>query len=248
VEQDKSMTAMIQNDAEKDWMMPLLDLRNDLDFRGKGPDGDPLSTDRHLRDFRRMSGAVNIMGNGQPIPGPYTQGNREKWLTKLLTAQTEVRKRGPEDMRKIELISLEELEEIRRIWVVDKHELEDSLPMLYKSITGEPYPGGALDDDLVLGASEMTQLAAICDGDRLHYELARELLSVTRQQRSAARRAGLFEKLEKTFSKHFYDDEADALGRARDIVEERQKRRDLNTTILVSEETNDNSDTSFSQI
>jgi len=33
VEQDKSMTAMIQNDAEKEWMMPLLDLRNALDFR-----------------------------------------------------------------------------------------------------------------------------------------------------------------------------------------------------------------------
>ena len=248
VEQDKSMTAMIQNDAEKDWMMPLLDLRNDLDFRGKGPDGDPLSTDRHLRDFRRMSGAVNIMGNGQPIPGPYTQSNREQWLTKLLTAQTEVRKRGPEDMRKIELITLEELEEIRRIWVVDKHELEDTLPGIYQTITGEPYPGAALDDDLVLGASEMTQLAAICDGDRLHYELARELLSVTRQQRSAARRAGLFEKLEKTFSKHFYDDEADALGRARDIVDERKQRRDANATTVERPDTDNSNDSPFSQI
>ncbi len=34
VEQDKSMTAMIQNDEEKEWMMPLLELRNALDFRG----------------------------------------------------------------------------------------------------------------------------------------------------------------------------------------------------------------------
>ena len=31
VEKDKSMHAMIQNDAEKEWMLPLLELRNELD-------------------------------------------------------------------------------------------------------------------------------------------------------------------------------------------------------------------------
>jgi putative sulfurtransferase DndC len=57
VEQDKSMAAMIQNDEEKEWMMPLLDLRNALDFRDGPKDVDGFSeTDRHLRDFRRMSG------------------------------------------------------------------------------------------------------------------------------------------------------------------------------------------------
>src|SRR5574337_170420 len=50
VEQDKSMTAMIQNDVEKEWMMPLLELRNALDFRGGGGvTSDELeNTDRHL--------------------------------------------------------------------------------------------------------------------------------------------------------------------------------------------------------
>lgn len=225
VEQDKSMTAMIQNDGEKEWMMPLLDLRNTLDFRGSDPSGDPESTDRHLRDFRRMTGAVNMMAGGRPIPGPYTQDSREQWLTKLLKAQTHIRKHGPPDVRGIELITLEELQEVRRIWVVDKHELEDSLPRIYQAATGTPYPGAVLDDDLVLGAAEMSQLAEICAGDRLHYELSRELLSLTRQQRNTARRAGLFEKFEKTFGKHFYDDEQDALQRARNIVDEREVRR-----------------------
>jgi DNA sulfur modification protein DndC len=225
VEQDKSMTAMIQNDAEKDWMMPLLDLRNDLDFRGKGPGGDPGSTDRHLRDYRRMTGGVDIMKNGEVIPGPYLQSIREQWLAKLLKAQTEVRKRGPEDVSHIELITLEELQEIRRIWVVDKHELEDSLPRIYEEATGTAYPGAPLDDDLVLGASEMAHLSEICEGDRLHYELSRELLSLTRQQRNSARRAGLFEKFDKAFSKHFYDDEQDALERARKITAEREDLR-----------------------
>ena len=236
VEQDKSMAAMIRNDQEQEWMEPLLELRNDLDFRGKGPDGSPESTDRHLRDFRRMTGAINIMQGGQPIPGPYTQESRELWLTKLLKAQMKVRSLGPADVRQIELITLEELQEVRRIWVVDKHELEDSLPRIYQEATGQPYPGAVLDDDLVLGASEMHQLAEICDGDRLHYELSRELISLTRQQRNSARRAGLFEKFEKTFSKHFYDDQADALSRARGIVGARERRRENNSTLAESRE------------
>lgn len=250
VEQDKSMTAMIQNDEEKEWMMPLLDLRNALDFRGSDPNGDPESTDRHLRDFRRMTGAVTMMAGGRPIPGPYTQESREEWLRKLLKAQTHIRRHGPQDVRGIELLTMEELQEIRRIWVVDKHELEDTVPQIYQEATGEAYPGAVLDDDLVLGASEMTHLAEICDGDRLHYELSRELLSLTRQQRNSARRAGLFEKFEKAFSKHFYDNEQDALQRARKIATEREEfRRQRDGKIGMSiQETTVSSDQNNDQI
>ena len=173
-----------------------------------------------------MTGGINIMQNGKPVPGPYTQESREEWLRRLLKAQSHIRKHGPADVRTIELLTIDELQEIRRIWVVDKHELEDSLPRIYLEATGTPYPGVVLDDDLVLGASEMTHLSEICDGDRLHYELSRELLSLTRQQRNSARRAGLFEKFDKTFSKHFYDDEQDALQRAKGITEQREKLRE----------------------
>src|ERR1700676_2151642 len=127
VEKDKSMTAMIQNDEEKEWMMPLLALRNELDFRtGSGTNEE--TSDHHLRDFRRMTGAVQIMQDGRPVPGPYTQTSRERWLRKLLEAQTWIRQHGPPNVRTIELIKLTELQEIRRIWVVDKQEREENLP------------------------------------------------------------------------------------------------------------------------
>ena len=231
VEQDKSMSAMIQNDEEKEWMMPLLDLRNALDFRIGNPSGASENTDRHLRDFRRMTGSVQVMQNGQTIPGPYTQSAREQWLRKLLSAQTYIRKHGPEDVRSIELVTLDELREIRRIWVVDKHELEDLLPGIYEDETGEVFPGESLDDDMVLGPSEMDQLQELCGEDRLHYELSRELLSMTRQQRSRARRAGLFVQLEKTFRKHFYEDEADAVERASRLAEERRRLKTQNENL-----------------
>lgn len=225
VEKDKSMTAMIQNDVEKDWLMPLLDLRNELDFRNNiNESGD--ASDHHLRDFRRMTGAVQIMASGKSVPGPYTQQSRETWLTKLLRAQTYIRNKGPEDVRGIELITLEELQEIRRIWVVDKHEMEDSLPRIFKEATGDEYPGKPLDDNMVIGELEMRELEKICEGDRLHYELTRELLSLTRQQRATMRRSGLFEQLEKSFSRNFYDDREDALARAQNMANERKRRED----------------------
>lgn len=224
VEKDKSMTAMIQNDIEKEWMMPLLDLRNALDFRNNG-DGSEESSDHHLRDFRRLTGTVQLMSNGRHVPGPYAQQARENWLARLLKAQTHIRQNGPPDVRNIELITLEELQEIRRIWVMDKHELEDSLPRIYRESTGEEYPGRPLDDNLVLGEQDMKELKELCDDDRLHYELTRELLSLTLQQRTSARRAGLYEQLEKAFTRNFYDDREDALARAQSIADERRRNK-----------------------
>lgn len=208
VEKDKSMHAMIQNDQEKEWMLPLLELRNELD------PPKTLQADRPLRDFRRMNGTVQLF-HDRPIPGPYKQQVRADWLRKVLQAQQHIRENGPEEVRDIELITLEELEEIRRIWVVEKHEIEDTLPEVYRQTTGQPYPGSRLNDNLVMGVAEMTVLRDICGEDELHYQLTRELLSIEKRHKSMLRRAGLFGAMEKAFFRHFYDDEEDALDRAR---------------------------------
>lgn len=208
VEKDKSMQAMIQNDEEKEWMLPLLELRNELDPH-KAP-----GVDRPLRDFRRMSGLVQLF-HDRPIPGPYKQGVRENWLRKVLKAQRHIRENGPEEVRDIALITVDELEEIRRIWVTEKHEMEDSLPSVYEETTGELYPGRRLDDNLVIGAAEMSLLRDLCSGNELHFQLTRELLSIEKRHKSMLRRAGLFDALEKAFYRNFYDGEEDALIRAR---------------------------------
>lgn len=214
VEKDKSMQAMISNDQEKEWMLPLLELRNELD-------GD----DRALRDFRRMNGSVQLFKD-RVIPGPYTQQARTSWLRKVLQAQVHIQKNGPPEVRSIELITLAELAEIRRQWVIEKHELEDSLPTIYSEVVGKPYPGGALDDNLVLGPGEMEVLREICGDDDLHYQLTRELLDVERQHRSMMRRAGLFKALEQALRRgsHSSADEAEqrALERRDVLAEVRQ--------------------------
>jgi DNA sulfur modification protein DndC len=197
VSKDKSMEAMIQNDEEKEWLQPLLDIRNELDIKD----------DREKRDFRRIWGNVQLFErnkNGEisvePIPGPYTKYWREHWLRRVLTAQTEIRRTAPEKMRNITLIQLEELSEIRRIWLEEKHEFDDSLPRIYKEVTGEefvdPRPGAGYS---LLGSDEWEVLEEICEGDAMHLELMARLLDTEYQFRKRSRRVGIYDALEKCF-------------------------------------------------
>jgi DNA sulfur modification protein DndC len=126
-------------------------------------------------------------------------------------------------VRSLELITREELDEIRRMWVFDKHEIEDSLPRIYEDVTGEVYPGPRhLNDNHVFGAQEMKLLREVCDGDDLHFQLLRELLDVEGSYRTMTRRAGIFDALEKAFKRSAFDDveEATQLARQkRDILD-----------------------------
>jgi len=215
VDQDKSMSAMIQNDEEKEWMMPLLEIRNALDVR----DEDGNRSDFDLRDFRRMNGRLHLFhstsGDGEQreslVHGPYTQAAREDWLRRLLDAQVKVRHSGPDEVSEIELVSMAELIEIRRIWVVEKHEFEDRLPVIYEEVTGERFPGPDLDQHVPLGRSEVELLKEICGEDELHFEMVRELLDVERQNRAKVKRSGLYGSLEKAISKSFFEDQEDAM-------------------------------------
>ncbi len=196
VNQDKSMAAMIQNDDDKEWMQPLLDIRNELDIKD----------DRPKRDFRRIYGRVELFERNldgetsvEPIPGPYTKYWREHWLRRVLEAQTQVRRTAPPEMRDITLITHEELSEIRRIWLEEKHEFDDSLPRIYEEVTGEAFqdnrPGA---EKKLLGSDEWTVLNEICE-DEMHLELMARLLDTERQFHAKSRR-GIYESLEKCFA------------------------------------------------
>lgn len=203
VDRDKSMEAMLLNDEAKDWMQPLLDLRDELDFRGE----EKRERERGHRDFRRMSGGVQLFerstDNGTeivPIPGPYVKSYREKLLSKLLETQQEVRKKAPSNMKDIELISLAELQEIRRIWREEKHEFDDSLPRIYRDITGAVFRDSSPSfDQSMLGADEWNLLQELCQDDTMHLELMTKLLDTERQFQASSRRFGIFETIEKCF-------------------------------------------------
>jgi DNA sulfur modification protein DndC len=214
-------------------MLPLLELRNELDVRDEAS---VKRDDRHLRDFRRMNGSLQLH-NGRMVHGPYLQSAREYWLRRVLEAQRHVRQHGPEGMETIELISLAELREIRRLWVVDKHEIEDSLPRIYEEALGEPFPDGRMDDSLAFGREEIDLLRDLCDDDQLHFQLTRELLDVERQHRSMARRAGLFKALEQSLRRGSYgsaEEAKEAAIRRRDVIEGLRDEEEPDLTLRLS--------------
>jgi DNA sulfur modification protein DndC len=196
VNKDKSMEAMIQNDEEKEWLQPLLDIRNELD----------VHQDRHRRDFRRLRGKVQLFEREDKgkktvknIPGPYVKKWREIWLRRVLEAQVQVRQNAPEEFKDISLITSEELSEIRRIWLEEKHEFDDSLPRIYQEVTGEVFKDIRLGaEEKLLGNDEWEILEEICN-DEMHLELMSKLLDTERQFYLRNRRIGIYDSLSKCF-------------------------------------------------
>jgi DNA sulfur modification protein DndC len=237
VDQDKSMKAMIQNDADKSWMLPLLELRNELDFRGDAA----RRLDLERREFRRLRGAPQVNRTGDElVPGPYTQEARARWLRRLLEAQKAIRTNpdAPVHVRQVELVTQGELRAIRRIWMEDKHEVEDLLPRIFEDVLGEPYLE-VRDETPVLDAEALEILNATVSGDRLHYETLRNLLHVEHQFRrggGAIARRGLFRELESTVASGFFTDRDDALSWAKThnltTRKEDQAQRDFRTQPL----------------
>lgn len=229
VDQDKSMAAMIQNDVEKEWMEPLLDFRNKLDFRS---DEDRVR-DRANRDFRRLTGKITFQESSVDGPklvhGPYTQDARAHWLRELLETQKTVNALAPDDMDHLDLIQLEELEEIRRIWVMDKHEVEDLVPKIYSDVLGHEYPGPAIHRSASLGTETLEILRDIADSD-LSYEMVRNLLDAEERYRTQAKRRNLFSELEQIIESCFYDSEDDALIRAQEQHDIKQGPQDIETS------------------
>jgi DNA sulfur modification protein DndC len=211
VDKDRSMEAMIRNDEEKVWMTPLLELRNELDK----PD------DRDRRDFRRMSGRVQLMGDGSiVVPGPYTKQWREHWLRRVLEAQHSARLEGPPEFRSLQLITLDELHEIRRIWLYEKHEFDDALPRIYEEANGEKFPKRG-DEGNGLRADDWAILREVCGDDQVFFDLQVALLGVERQFRGMTRRSGIYEVLEDRLRTGLYGSEQEAVA----VLGERDKKR-----------------------
>jgi DNA sulfur modification protein DndC len=219
VTEDKSMSAMIANDEEKEWMLPLLALRNEIDVNDSNRDKklDKLRRDKSRRDFRRMSGSltVHISKHGADIvPGPYTQAFREELLAKVLQAQVAVQQMGPAEVQNLELLPIEELEEIRRIWLEEKLEVEDNLPSIYERVLKKPYPGAKRAHHPILNNSVMSQLKDYCanhnDGDGLMYQQVRAVIAIANKHKNQLRRANLAAELEDSLEKGAFSSLEDA--------------------------------------
>jgi DNA sulfur modification protein DndC len=212
VQKDRSMEAMIENG--EDWMQPMLDLRDWLtstqESEGK----------EKIRDHRRRNGRVQFFdasaerderrrdGNAKGfkkedadvkiIWGPYLFDFRKTILRKLLEAQNSVRKNGP--ISSVELIKPEELFKIRQLWIHEEGDWEDSLPAIYKEVTGESLDW-VQDDHAGLGGQEKGILEDIGAELGIPGGMLRELFDVERAQHGMSRRSGIYDKIDQVLKK-----------------------------------------------
>jgi len=204
VEQDKSMAAMIMNDSEKEWMTPLLEFRNEI--------GD-AEADRSRRDFRRMTGSTHVF-KGRLVHGPYIKSIREGWLRKLLTIQSEINQNGPEEFRNLELITIEELNKIRQIWLDEKHEFDDSLPDIYQEVTGRDFVSSHRNPETSFGKEEWGILSDVCHAlypdEKLLFEMTARIVDIERKSSDLKQRRGVLGDIEAQIKRGYFRNEEDA--------------------------------------
>lgn len=155
---------------------------------------------------------------------PYTQETRQKFLTRLLQVEKLVHEIGPEEIKDVPLITMEELRFIRQIWLDEKHEFEDLLPGIYESVTGKPYEDGIISKNKYFGSAEATLLYDACQSlypdETLIYEMQRSLLDIEAKAAAISNKRNVIQNFEQEIKKSFYRDEKEAAT----IAEERAKR------------------------
>lgn len=216
VTEDKSMAAMIQNDEEKAWMLPMLEFRNEI--------AGGRETDRKRRDFRRRDGRLTFF-HGELVHGPYTKAARKYFLRRLLEVEQLIHEIGPPEIRNVPLITMEELQMIRQIWLDDFHEFEDELPGIYESVMGRPYADSHISKNKYFGAKEAELLKSVCGDlyaqETLLPELGQALLDIEAKAAAISNKRNVILNFEKAIQRAFYKDEEEAT----EIARRRDERR-----------------------
>ncbi|MFA1014872.1 DNA phosphorothioation system sulfurtransferase DndC [Dubosiella newyorkensis] len=205
VSKDKSMEAMISNNQEDNsWLKKFLNFRDEFGN---------LENDRERRSFRKRSGALQG-GMGRLNHGPYKKEWREIWLRKLLELQLYVQEQAPKEYRNYEIITLPELREIRRIWVKENHEFDDSLPKIYKEVFKVDFDDPEWIPVSNYNKKEWDLLKSVCEEvapeEELAFEMMYSLIDQEMESRNLNKRSGILKNLEKIIKRNFYQNEEDA--------------------------------------
>jgi DNA sulfur modification protein DndC len=204
VKQDYSMEAMIDNGEE--WLETLLDFRNLL-----ASTQDPAEKHKY-REQKRRDGRIWTKEDGSVVPGPYRLTYCRELLKRLLEAQKKIRAEGPDKMAV--LISEAELHEIRRLWRTERQDWEDSLPQIYRDVTGEDLDW-VCDDVTSFNTKDDALLKEIERKHNVPTGVIAKLLDLERDKQGMGRRAGIYEGIDGVFREDWPDEESIRIFRER---------------------------------
>jgi len=95
----------------------------------------------------------------------------------LLEAQRHIQNTGPAYVKDIELITVEELNEIRRIWLFEKNETEDLLPSIYEKIFEKSFQKGLSDFTRAIDTKHIRDLKEHLKNEPHIFEIIRNSLN-----------------------------------------------------------------------
>ena len=196
VTRDTSMEAMIDNGD--DWLEPMLEFRNLL-----ASTQDP-AVKRQVRQYKRRNGRVQTKKDGGIMYGPYKLSVRKDLLRRLLEVQKKVRSNGPK--KDEELITAEELHEVRRLWRSEAQDWEDSVPKIYHEVMGESLEW-IRDEVPAFSSAERETLDRICSTHEVPSAMVAKLLDVERELHAMSRRSLIHQKIAAVLNEEWRSEE-----------------------------------------
>ncbi|MDP7320707.1 MAG: DNA phosphorothioation system sulfurtransferase DndC [Bacteriovoracaceae bacterium] len=227
VTQDKALSAMVDNG--EDWLEPLLDFR-DMLASTQTPEGK-----KKYRSHKRRNGQVNFITRktkvrGESIReeeylsselafGPYKFEYLKYFLEELLKTEKAVNDSNPSDSY-FELVSIAELEEIRKFWKMEQQDWEDSVPQIYEKVMQKDYPMKSLKGGGFTGI-EYQLLDRICQESEIPTQLVAKLLDTARSYDGLKRRSKALDDLKSVITEEWRSPE--------EILEARKKQVEKRT-------------------
>lgn len=130
--------------------------------------------------------------------GPFTIQTRKEILEKLLTVQSQLT--HPEDPY-YELISIDELKAIRKIWF-DHGEWDDPIPEMHKKVIGNEIEW-ELDDRPLFDKEQVSDLELLCDQYKVDINVVKKLVSIEKEYSGLRVRRGLMEDISKALKQDY---------------------------------------------
>ena len=212
VEKDKTMQALIDNGEE--WMEPL------LDFRDKLAETQDPKRKLEFRGYKRRGGKVMFKEDGSVIPGPYLPEYRMLLLRELLEMQKVIQKDGPDP--DLVLITSSEIHEIRRIWRSELSDWADTVPQIYRDVTGQDL--NWVNDEIgTFSQKEYDMVDQIATQDGIPTKLVTRLIDLERQMQNMGHRSGIYNEIHRLFDEE-WKEKPDVMKKAQ---EEKARQMDL---------------------
>jgi len=203
VTKDKAIEGLVA--SGETWLKPLLEFR-DLLARTTLPENK-----NQYRNYRRRTGQIHVSKDGTShIPGPYWMWFRKELVAKLLRLQKTLADSG----RQFQLITENELREIRKLWMQDPVEpdWEDFLPSIYREVFGTDLDWSESDSG-VFTHQDAELLSSLGEKHGVPAALVMKLLELELSLDGLSKRAGLmgrldqllgqdWESLERSLEKH----------------------------------------------